>query len=421
MKTDMSHGDFMYELIDGICKKHGPRPPCSEAEKNAAEDYKNELDKYCDETFLEKFQTYPDLYPQGVVRVCGVIGLFAYFALPFIFPITLLSIILAVLGLTIFYLEIVKLQESIKFLFKKKDSQNVFGKIFPEKQKKVLIIFGGHLDSAMESGLVKHEKHLVGLTFGGIGLIVYFLIIALIKVISQVISLLFALPLLSFTLGIFQWTIFDTIFYVPFVPWLILYLYVIIGWGGKVPVQGANDNLSGSAVSVAIARYLKENRPKNVEVWVGAFGCEECGDRGSKAFVEKYEKENILENAYIIIPESVGAGDLFYIWEKEPLHGIKLHEEVIKKLYQAYKNAKSENEDLTKCVIANAMTASDAGRFAKKGYKATTLEAVVDLKTGKPANWHSVHDIPENLNKKTLQDAVEICLHFINLIDSEFD
>jgi len=35
MKVDNSYSEYMYNFIDTICKKFGPRYSCSDAEKNA--------------------------------------------------------------------------------------------------------------------------------------------------------------------------------------------------------------------------------------------------------------------------------------------------------------------------------------------------------------------------------------------------
>jgi len=58
------------------------------------------------------------------------------------------------------------------------------------------------------------------------------------------------------------------------IPFALLQILFMIS---NRPVLGANDNLSGMAVYYELAKTFNspENRPKSVEVWIAAFGCEE--------------------------------------------------------------------------------------------------------------------------------------------------
>ena len=118
MKTDDSYSDYMYNFIDTICKKFGPRYSCSEAEKNANIWIKEELNKFCDETFIDEFETRPALYPQGFIKVAGILGGISPLFMPLIFPFPIISLILVILGITVLYSELVPMKECIGFIFK---------------------------------------------------------------------------------------------------------------------------------------------------------------------------------------------------------------------------------------------------------------------------------------------------------------
>ncbi|MHA1405393.1 MAG: M28 family peptidase [Candidatus Helarchaeota archaeon] len=302
--TDDEYGKFMWDSIKQLCDDFGPRPPTSEAERQAALSYEKELGKYCNETVVDTFETRPNAYPQGFVRLVAVISCLAFFFFIFTFPFNLLTILLCILGLWIFYSTLFQQKEWIHVLFKKESSQNVFGIIKPQKATRVRVLFGGHMDSAWESGVAKFGKSLFIITFGGAALIPYAIVLSIIKSVQVILGLSFV-SLFPITI-----TMSDLIFFIPFFGgWFWLLIYVLHAWGKRTRATlGANDNLSGVAISLGVARYLHEHPLKNIEVWCGAFGCEECGDQGSKAFVAKYGVQGILDDAHAVIPESCGAG-----------------------------------------------------------------------------------------------------------------
>ena len=125
MEEVSSYTDYAYNLIKDISEKFGPRYSSSEAEKNANLWIKEEFSKYCDETYVEEFETNPNLYPQGIFKVTGVFAGVAFVFIPLIFPFPLLSAIFISLGLFILFTELMFMKRWIKFLFKKGVSSNM--------------------------------------------------------------------------------------------------------------------------------------------------------------------------------------------------------------------------------------------------------------------------------------------------------
>ena len=119
MKYDESYSEYMYNFVDTICKEFGPRYSCSNEEKNANLWIKDELDKFCDETFIDEFETYPGLYPQGLLKVAGTLVGISFIFMPLKFPLPILSFIFVMLGILVLYTELVLMKEWIRFLFKK--------------------------------------------------------------------------------------------------------------------------------------------------------------------------------------------------------------------------------------------------------------------------------------------------------------
>ncbi|MHA1652220.1 MAG: M28 family peptidase [Candidatus Helarchaeota archaeon] len=417
MKTSEADVEYMYNFVDTICKTFGPRYSCSESEKKAAHWIKAELDKFCDKTFLDEFETYPNLYPQGLLKVVGVLAGISFIFIPLKFPGPIFSLIFILLALFVLYTELFLMKEWIRFLFKKGTSCNVFGIIKPTGEPKFRIIFEGHTDSPKQMTIASYEKNpplyrfILGIVF-----IIVTSIFSVVKFIRQINGSIIILG----EWGIFSWTWLDVIYFSLFIFLYPFFIYTIRGFLGDTDTLGANDNLAASAISAAVGKYLSKHRPKNVEVWVGSQGSEEVGDKGAKAFVEKYGKMGLLDNAYAFIMDSCGAGSEIFLIHKDTQHRATYSMEVIERIQKAYNMLKKEDPNVLDCNIGRIpLGSTDACRYVHKGYKAAAL-VVIDGGLKKPRNWHSIHDIPENLDKNVMRQILEICLNFVEIVDNEF-
>lgn len=414
MKTDESYSDYMFNIVDTICKKFGPRYSCSEAEKNANLWIKEKLDKFCDETFIDEFETRPALYPQGFIKVAGLLGGISPLFMPLVFPFPIISLILVILGIVVLYTELFLMKEWVGFLFKKKKSTNVFGIIKPTEEVKFRIVFEGHTDSAKEMNIASLKpkwRKIIGII--GIYFLIHTIIFSLWKVIAQLIS---GTSIIIINGSFISFTILDLVYFIPLVIIYPFFLMLLKGFLAKTVVLGANDNLSSSAVAVAIGKYLSTNRPKNVEVWVGSQGSEEVGDKGAKAFVEKYGQLGKLDNSYSIVLECCGAAEDMFLIEKD-MHQAVYDSEINNLLFKAHKEIKKDNPNLLDIRTGSLKIGScDACRYIHKGFKASALMGMEHIKN-KAVNWHSVKDAPENINKKTLSDFFEVSIKFIDLVD----
>jgi hypothetical protein len=418
MKTDKTYSDYMYNFIDTICKKFGPRYSCSEAEKNANIWIKEELDKFCDETFIDEFETRPALYPQGFIKVAGILGGISPLFMPLIFPFPIISLILVILGITVLYSELFLMKEWIGFLFKTKKSTNVFGIIKPTEEIKFRVIFEGHTDSAKEMNIASYKlrtRQIIGRV--GLYFLFHTIIFSLWKFIAQLVS---GPSIVILNWGVVSITFLDIIYFIPLVIIYPLFILLLKGFLGKTVVLGANDNLSASAVAVAIGKYLSENRPKNVEVWIGSQGSEEVGDKGAKAFVEKYGNLGVLDNSYAVVLECCGAAEDMFLIEKD-MHRAVYNTEINNMLLQAHTEAKVENPDLLNIRTGSLkIGACDACRYIHEGFKAAALMGMEHEKN-KAVNWHSVNDAPENIDKKILRDFLDVSLKFVDLVDNKYN
>ncbi len=412
-----SNFQYIYNFVETICKQCGPRHSCSEAEKNANLWISEELNKYCDETFIDEFETHPNLYPQGLIKVAGVFIAISFIFMPFQFPLPIFSAIFVFLGLFVLYTELFMMKEWIKFLFKKGTSSNVFGIIKPTGDIKFRMVFEGHTDSAKEMRIASYKNRRRLKTVLGLYFIIHTIVFSISKFIAQI---LLGPSLTMVEWGIISWTLIDFFYFIPFLVTYPFCIWVITGFLGKTVVMGANDNLVGSAISACIGKYLSNNRPKNVEVWVGSQGSEEVGDKGARTFVEKYGKKGILDNAYAIVLDSCGAGEEISLIEKD-FHKAIYSQEVNDLIKKAHEMVKKENPNISNYTLRRLrIGATDACRYIHEGFKAASIGASEKGKS-KPPNWHSTQDIPENLEKKIIVEVFQICLKMIEIVDNQFN
>lgn len=205
---------------------------------------------------------------------------------------------------------------------------------------------------------------------------------------------------------VFGVSIYDLLLVIPVVG-LFFALFFKLNMVTKIPVIGANDNLSAVAVVLGLAEIVSQNRPKNVEALFVSFGSEEPGLKGSRRFVEMHP--SVAKNAYLINLEMLGAGELF-IDVKENSIGVKHSKELAEIVMNA-----GERVGLKVDTVALPYGDTDAASFSRKGFHAITIIALsprLEL-----MKWHLPDDVPENISEENLQKALKLCKAVLEDID----
>ena len=389
MKLDEAYRNYMTDFIKRICAEIGPRLGTTEGEKRAGLETKREFGKFCDETFSEEFECRPRAFLDFIW--VSTILFIASTALYLFYP--AVTVILAMLTLLVFLFEQMFLKEAVDFLFPRGKSANIFGKIKPTGETKHLVLIGSHHDSAYEFPLFnKLGRNIIKFTYLTVGIGILTVLLATMKTVNQLLDL-----------GLQQ--VLDLLFVVPLVGSVFI-IYFALNLRSSRLILGANDNLSGVAVTLAIAKYLRKERPKNTEVWVISFGCEECM-RGSKRFVSNHAPE--LGEAYLVNFDSVGVGKITIV-NREKMFTATHSEELCKMLQESARKA-----GFTVDVKAMDFGGTDAANFSKAGLRATTL---IGLDEDFWRFWHSLEDTPDVIETDSLLICAEIAVQFIEDLDS---
>ena len=438
MTEEIATQDAQYalELVKAICAQVGPGLPGSSQERERAEIFKQELESHLGtgNVRIEEFSFAPgaflNLFP-GLFLLMAVLLNMSIDRFMGVSPwlTAMAALVLSILSPMLFILEYILGLELVDPLFKKKQSQNVIGTLRKPGSNnfKRLLILSGHHDSAPENtwlGMLNHVNRLLSqrgsrdsarenTRLRYLGTIFY--------IFSATFFIGFATMLVMSTIqltgmivdnadvvraGTLGWVL---LIY-PMAPAIIYGLFTIRGRkdGGKVP--GAADNLSASALAVAMCRFLVKNPsciPEDTEIRFISFGSEEAGLRGSRRYVERHLDELTRLDARLLNFETV-AHPVICILTSERNGTVKVSPEIVKSAVAAAEGAGVPYKTLP----ASIGVANDAAPFSQAGLKATTL---LPFQTPQQmvAFYHQKWDGPEVLTIEPLLNVVKLTSEWI--------
>jgi uncharacterized membrane protein YkgB len=178
--------------------------------------------------------------------------------------------------------------------------------------------------------------------------------------------------------------------------------------GGTVP--GAVDNLSGSALAVAMCRFLVKNPayiPPDTEIRFVSFGSEEAGLRGSRRYVERHLDELKGLDARLLNFEMVAHAEI-PIYTSDVNGTVKNSPEMVESAVAAAVRAGVPH----KIKSASLGVATDAGPFSRAGLKATTL-LPFQVPQQQIAFYHQKWDGPEVLTIEPLLNVLKLAFEWV--------
>ena len=220
-------------------------------------------------------------------------------------------------------------------------------------------------------------------------------------------------------------------------------IHFLIGMGlfaSNKAVPGAADNLTVCAVISCIGKVLNNYKnsypdlyPKNTEVILAMFGCEEVGSKGSLAFAQKHYKEYNKIDTSCIAMDTLGDSELINIFSNEGSTRVKYHPEVYNLLdecsnelninhnigAQPWISGGTDGSGLVKGGLTK--TAAFVGlKYSDYLYYYHTDRDNLDLvnKKRRPCNDHGTSWKDRNY-RCAMENAVKICIRYIRKKDSE--
>jgi len=175
--------------------------------------------------------------------------------------------------------------------------------------------------------------------------------------------------------------------------------YDHLGTMGKdVYFPGANDNASGTAFLLELARYYSVNKPKYPMYFI-FFSGEEIGLLGSTAFV-KDKVINVDRIKLLLNFDLLGTGE----------EGIQIvNSSLYKKEYELFNTINTSKQYLSKIKKRGASCNSDHCPFHNEGAKSFFIYTLGGIKA-----YHDVYDIPETLPLTEFEDVQSLVKEFID-------
>ncbi len=416
MSTEITRDDaqYAYDVVKNICDQAGPGVPGSSQEYDRAMIIKQEMEKLvgAENVTVEEFSVAPGAF-LGWLKWSAVFVLLAtllnmtagnFLGLATWIP-ALAALILAVMAMLPGILEFMIYYQFLDRFFPEKTSVNVIGKFRRPDTKEIkrVLMLGGHHDSALEMNWLYY------LGYG------YYL-----AVVTLFIGLagLFALTLIQFAGAISGSTgLVETgrigwpLLVYPIVP-AIVFAFFFVGSdkdGGVVP--GAADNLSACALSLAMARFLRNNPeyiPADTEIRLASFGSEEAGLRGSRRYVERHLEELKKNDVRLLNLETV-THPRVKILTSDVNGFVKNDPDMVDSVKRAAERA---GVPFAVAPFPFGGGGTDAGSFSRAGLKATCL-----LPFQVPGQmvkfYHQRNDSPEILTLEPLLNVLKVSLEWV--------
>lgn len=391
--------NFSVRGIKKICKDVGPRPAGSEQEHEAQKLMAAELDGACDKVEIEPFDVHPGAF-LGWILTDGIMMIAAIVL--FFFGMSAIALALCALSLIFAIVEFLLYKKLLDPFFPKKTSHNVVAVRKPKGEVKRRIIFSGHADSANEwrftyYGGSKLLVPIIGLSFVGIllGLVLGIWAVAAGHAFSAADS--GALNVMRYV----------------FLAWIPILFTALFFENKKRPVMGANDDLTGCFISMAVVKYMQQHdiRFENTEVWVVLTGSEEAGLRGAKAFCKAHKNElSDVETVFVGL-DTIRDYDFAAVYSRDLTGTVKNDAGACALVKEA---AKQTGLDLPyKSVFFGA---TDAAAVTQAGMKAVSVAAMDPT----PAKYyHTRLDTADNLDIKTVEAVLGVALETAFLFDEK--
>ncbi len=170
--------------------------------------------------------------------------------------------------------------------------------------------------------------------------------------------------------------------------------------GSRVYFPGANDNASGVAMMLSLARYYALNPPKYNMVFLG-FSGEEIGILGSRYFVE-HPLTDLSKIRFLVNFDLAGTGE----------EGVRVvNGSVFKDRFDALTHINQQHKLLSKIDIRGAACNSDHCPFYSAGIPSFFIYTQGGIQA-----YHDVYDRPETLPLTEFQDYFTLIVKFFDEI-----
>lgn len=384
---------YMIGEITHICRKLGPRSPGSAGEREAAA-YMAEVlrrDCGCEDVKIEAFREHPDAFygyfyfSMTLDVLCAV----SFFLRPW------LSILFGCAALGLFLLQFILYRQIIDPLFPEKEGTNVTAVRSCVGEVKRRIFLNGHIDAAWEFPL---NYHFGGVVFEIPG------VMAVVGVLAYIVLAVCALR------GAGAWTGKAAKICLLFIPFFIA---VGFTYNPKRVVDGANDNLTGCYMGIALLREMKRLgvRLENTELGVILTGSEEAGLRGAKAWCAAHRDEYRDVPTFIVSFDTIHDPRFLMVNERD-LNGTVRSDPALSAAF--LRAAEAAGVPCKKGWVPPFGGATDSAAFTQGGFRSV---GITGLNHRLEEYYHTRKDTSDNLNPQGLENCYLATVRMLELAE----
>lgn len=399
---------YMIDEITHICKDFEKRDPGSKGELQACEYMADVLKKDCgcDSAKVESFKENPGSFFGWIYFTIT----FVLIAIPMFFVCPIVSVILIVAGLAIVLAQFGFYKKCVDRFFPEKTGHNVTAVKKCTGETKRRLVFNGHPDAAWEwpvnyaLGGVGFEGHAI---LCGVGAIFY-IVVSIIYMTKYGFAGMLLNP--AVTVGN-AWIVKAALWGLLFVPFLVGLYWM---WNQNRIVDGANDNLSGCYMGIAVLKALKDEgiELENTELAVVLTGSEEAGLRGSKAWCEAHAGEWQDVPTFFFSYDTIHDPKYLMVNYRDLNGTVKADKDVCDLFLEA---AKEIDVPITKGWVPPLGGATDNAAFSQAGFRST---GITGLNHKLEDYYHTRRDTYDNMNAEGLANCYAATVKALEMFDN---
>jgi len=376
-----------FEHLDKLAYEIGPRLAGTRGDRMAADYIQKQFESCGLKTRVQEFKFVPRA---ARVKITALLFASAFISLLFLPP--QLSLVA--------WLAVIVIWRSLGKIMPKGESRNIIASAGTKKPKKRVAITA-HYDSA--PCMVSYKLYLF----------VRFAFLPALIIVAAIVA--------ARALGVLpSWVIMWSVLAIVFLP---IYIGMFIAASSRRVSPGADDNASGVAVMLEVARAIAESPPADAELTFIAFGAEEQGLVGARKFVAS---KALPEDTLVLNLDGVGVGPHTYVIEG---NGILRRRRTSPQLNQALANS-IKGVGLKPRLWWAALARHDHIPFLRAKMRATTFTTDVGgkdrlgrfiarafrLPNARARGYryiHTLEDTPERIELANIERAGQVVLGFI--------
>lgn len=392
----MDSVQYMISQIRYICMTFKNRSGGSISERHCQEHIANELRPDADTIISQSFTVHPDA-GWAWITITAALGIGSILVPLFGVqnkPLAVIGFSASVLAIMITVFQFLMGYCLIDPLFPAKEARNVYVGVEPLNDTKQRIVFAGHADAAYEmtyshTGGAKKVLRVAYTALGGL---------AVTSLLNATILVYLFLHGEVALFGVWHWLRLASLLFLP------AFIRTLFFFNRRCIVDGANDNLSGCVVAMAVFKQfaIPQMRLEHTEVGCLITSSEECGLRGARAFGKWFAQENDGVETLFVVLDTLHDIKQLQVYT-HGLNGFQKNSDKVAELL--YSSARAR--DIAISEAGSYLGATDAEALSREGLLACALCAVDH--TPQPY-YHTREDNPDNISGECLRACLDICL-----------